>query len=372
MKDTDIEIEKALRVLISTVMNKVKKGKSQGLYKPIQLLYYQRKIDNLAFNEYGFAGYNASIDYVTKDDWSDLSHPISENIKKINEYNIVIKLLIKNDEKNGIRSYGLEQLVRIVILNTLNSKINDQMVDKLISVFLKDLNEEPINCFIKVELDGIIILPQEIHFQVDNNSITLRQIIKEDLEREIPIHLLYSYREPEMQQANAILIIEFPGRDSIDFQMKAEQAITILRLFNIGSIRYIQYHMYSEGIINATSLTLGGGEFISSVEKYQITERDVEKLMKFWEEMKKVIPQDLYDPRGIKFNHISIAYNRYSDALLLNGVVERRIANAVMGFESLFLGEGSQELSYRLRIRVAKVLSLTCLSANLVCRFEGL
>jgi hypothetical protein len=57
-------------------------------------------------------------------------------------------------------------------------------------------------------------------------------------------------------------------------------------------------------------------------------------------------------------NYLTIAYNRYSEALLKNGLFERRVANAVMGLEALILKPGEkQELTYRLGIRISKLLS---------------
>jgi hypothetical protein len=45
--------------------------------------------------------------------------------------------------------------------------------------------------------------------------------------------------------------------------------------------------------------------------------------------------------------------------LLQNGVIERRIANAIMGMESLYLKRSeTQELAYRLGVRVGKLLRM--------------
>ena len=59
-----------------------------------------------------------------------------------------------------------------------------------------------------------------------------------------------------------------------------------------------------------------------------------------------------------KVDHTSIAYNRYSDALLQSDMIERRIANAIMGLEALYFKPTRKqpELQYRLGIRVAKIL----------------
>src|SRR5207249_1076401 len=86
------------------------------------------------------------------------------------------------------------------------------------------------------------------------------------------------------------------------------------------------------------------------------TERE-SLLQKFWTTMSTVLPSDIYALQSKQIGHITLAYDRYSDGLLQNGIVERRIANVVMGLKALFLEE-NQELSYRFGLRISKSLSL--------------
>ena len=73
----------------------------------------------------------------------------------------------------------------------------------------------------------------------------------------------------------------------------------------------------------------------------------------------KTFPYTFYEHGETKLDHTTISYKRYCDALLQNGVIEGRIANAVMGLEGLFLkGSENQELIYRLSIRIAKIFHL--------------
>jgi len=82
-----------------------------------------------------------------------------------------------------------------------------------------------------------------------------------------------------------------------------------------------------------------------------ITKEDVKTLKKFWSNMKSVkLPTAQVD-------ELSIAYDRYSDSLE-GGSIEKHISSAVMGLEALYLKE-VDELSYRLSMRVGKLLSLT-------------
>ena len=166
--------------------------------------------------------------------------------------------------------------------------------------------------------------------------------------------------QPYLERPSAILNIEFLGRQADEIQIKVKQAITILRLFKVGSVKYISYHMHSESITDImASGTLIAEKSAGALEKSQITEEDTQRLKKFWQTIIKTLPHSFYELGETKLDHLTIAYKRYCDTLLRNGVMERRIANAVMGLESLFLKVGEiHELIYRLSIRIAKIFSL--------------
>src|ERR1035441_5100154 len=100
----------------------------------------------------------------------------------------------------------------------------------------------------------------------------------------------------------------------------------------------------------------GSGDETPALETYVIAPEDEPLLRKFWQSVTPNLPTDLYDSRR-RASHITLAYDRYSDGVLQNGIVERRIANAIMGLEALFLKE-NQEMSYRLGLRVGKLISI--------------
>ena len=84
---------------------------------------------------------------------------------------------------------------------------------------------------------------------------------------------------------------------------------------------------------------------------------DKERFIDFWLTMSKALPPEGYGRAQKRVDPVEIAYQRYSEALLSWGVtVERRISDVVIGLESLLLSE-NDGLSYRLRLRVAKLLA---------------
>jgi len=350
-----------LRRLALTVVNKVSKGLSSGALQPKEELYCcpKVKVKEFRYTDKGIESVPRQITYTIKNSWLPTAVRITESIKKSTEYSEALKLLTKILGKEFRAQVYLEQFVRKLTLQRLTKqKSSKSEIDSFLAIFLKNLNEEPIKYGAHVKLEGIVMQPEKIEFEIAGMTILLRKTKIEDFEEQYPAfrHTL----EPFHLVPSAILNIEFFGRSANEITERVEQAVTILRLFKVMSAKYISYDLYSESItdIGASGrLTKLWPE--KALEISKITNKEAQKLEEFWKRMIVVLPANLYSHKETQVNHISIAYRRYCDALLLNGTIERRIANSIMGLESLFLKRCErQELKYRLSIRVAKILSL--------------
>lgn len=348
----------ALKQLAFNIKDEVNDGLSKGLIQPDIEQYFRWKIDKFQYTKDGVTEKSAHGENFSKKSWFRAYIEIGEIIKKSDEYSSALELLTKISERSTI-AHDLERFTTKLIFGYLDDlKFSDADVDFCISIFLKDINEELLKYGAEVELDGIVILPERIEFKIGDTNIILRQTIIEDLEKEYPI---YGFTmQPHLKRHSAILNIEFSGKQSNEIQLKVEQAITILRLFKVGSVKYISYHMHSESITDfMASGTLTAGETDVALEKSHITQENTQTLEMFWQVMTETLPYNFYEHGETKLDHTTISYKRYCDALLQNGVIEGRIANAVMGLEGLFLkGSENQELIYRLSIRIAKIFHL--------------
>jgi|GEM_PF-890328 len=356
-----------LRQLAFKLKNEIKEGISSGKIQPMEELYIRRKIDEFEYSEDGEIYYEATDEYFPKKNWILSSNKVLEDIKKSNEYSSILELLTKLFKKEKKISSALGRFAQNLAWKFLNdSKLDEKDIESSITTFLKVLKEEPLKYGAKVELDGIIILTPKIEFKVNNTDIVLRKTTITDFEKEFPPS---EKNSSNLRRPIAILKIEFPGREVGEIRKKIRQSIAILRLFKVGSVDYISYHKHFEfttGFPTFKTVNIGR---ISVLEKSKIKEEDVEKLKKFWQEMAKTLPVSFYEVGETKLDYVTIAYKRYCDALLQNGILERRIANAVMGLESLFLKGGEKhELSYRLRMRIAKIFALLGYDSNKVCK----
>lgn len=348
------ELTESLRKLAIAIRKMIDEGISNGSIQPEDETYFRWKVEKFQYTDKGVTDQSAHGEYFTEKSWFRAIIKLEELVKKSNEYSSTMEHLNNIFGKSSNFSYYLDRFVTSLISQYLNApQTKEKDADSLITIFLKDLHEEPVNCGAEVDLQGIVLRPEKIETSF---GITLRQTRVEDLEREIPAHgFMMGYFLPN---PSAIMRIELLGKGTQEIQKMVERAITILRLFKVGGIKWDSYALFSESIINIVSGRITSGQPGPALETYLIEQEDVPKLKQFWKAVSDSLPESFFWI-STPADYLTIAYRRYSDALLQNGLLERRIANAVMGLEALILKPGEvQELPYRLGIRISKLFAL--------------
>jgi hypothetical protein len=348
-------IKELLAKLITEVENLIKSEVSAGNIKSEDELYFRWKLNDFNYDDHGVTSSGATSEYVIKKSWIREVSKISEPIKNGQLYKDVLEKLIAEFSQNK----SVERDVNLFLNKIISEQLalgNAQKIDgnSLIERFADDLLQRPVKCGAEIELQGIIMKPREIE---PSYGFMIRQPIKEDLEKEVPFYSpIRSYYDP-LSYPSSIASVEFSGRRAQDIQTKIALMIVILKLFRVSSIKYLSYKMYSDSI---TDIAARGGVFLGSQEQVletDIIKRDDESKLKiFWGAIEKLLPLSLYNFGEKELTPVCLAYDRYNDALMHNGLLERRIASVVMGLEALLLGE-TQELKYRLGLRTARVVS---------------
>ena len=347
----------ALELLAQTIKSQVEEGISNRAIEAQDEVYFRWKVEKFQYTDKGVADYSAHGEYVTKKSWFGAIFKLEESIKQSSEYSSALTHLANVFGKSDRLPSYLDCFIITLINQCLdNPSIEETAVVSLLATFLKDLREEPVKYGADVELQGIALRPESLELSFE---ITLRQTKAEDMEREVAVHG-FMFGGGFLQRPSAIMRIEFLGRRVNEVQKRFRKAIAILRLFKVGSVEYISSRLFSESIIDRmASGMLTSGKAGTALETYLVTEEDVQKLKRFWQTMSDSVPESFSGTDITPIDYLTVAYNRYSDALLENGLLERRIANAVMGLEALVLKPGEmQELPYRLGIRISKLLSL--------------
>lgn len=351
------ELQEWLHRLVNDVFIITVEGLRERTLLPKFYPYVRWKVTEFEYSDAGIAKFSSRGENFLKPLWHEAVAAVENKVKKLSVYNDVVEIICKfYDLEQKRANQLLETLVSVIASDILIKEVKDpsELQDYVVR-FLKDLNEEDQEYKAVVGIQGVVLRPDAI--ELDKN-VLLRKTAVADLEREdmvgLPFHM------GRVATPTAIMHLKTLARSSAKLQTEIGKAIAILGLFKVGAVRYTQYKMSSKSITDIMARgTLTSGKS-AGAERCLITEQEVGQLKTFWSRMRNIpLPDSIYRPSPKEADHLSIAYQRYGDALDV-GVLEKRMASTIMGLEALYLLPGElQELSYRLGLRVAKVLSFT-------------
>lgn len=318
--------------------------------------YIKWRVTEFEYGDNGIAKFGSKSEELLKPMWYRATSAVEKKIKGLSIHNDVLT--------NVSRIYGLEDsqarhflsmLISRISWDTLEGKIKDSsdLIPYSLS-FLRDLDKKEQEYRAEVQLKGLVLQPKSI--QLDENTM-LRKPRREDFETEESLGP--AYRTWHLEHPTAFLHIRVFSKGLNALQHEIDRAVAVLRLFRVGAVQDIRYTMDTDSILDTMGRgTLTRGRLLG-LDKYLLTQESFEPLRKFWSKMKEVtLPESAYAGVQKEPDELSIAYQRYIDSLE-GGIVEKRISSAVMGLEALYLfPTEQQEMSYRLRMRVSKLLSL--------------
>ncbi len=332
-------------------------GVASGPFLPEEEVVFRRKFDKFEYGDTGVANFQWHGERGVRRTWYRAWGTLTKQAPGLEEYSAALNVLKSQFGNDARLGSHLEAFTNRLVWEVLeNSAFGEDDVDGTIRSFLKNLRDEPVKYSATVELQGIAMRPEEARL---NHEASIRRPQIKDLEAEVPL-VPFLGASPLGLEPSVILSVEIRARHGRELQEEIEKIISLLRLFKVGSVVWSSYQMRSESVTDRlASGAMRSGRETHALETYLLTDDDLPRIRKFWGVCEKSVPSAFYDFGRTSTDHMTIAYNRYVDALLQNGIIERRIANSVMGLEALFLKGGEvQELSYRLTMRVAKFLSL--------------
>jgi hypothetical protein len=349
----DDEVRSELQKFIEFIKEVIDDEKTKGTITPELEQFNHLIVTNF---EYGDDGTTIaqSGSFITKPTWGHASRKIFNTLEKTEKYGRLAEIIKPKQAGTGFRPLFESFVLTIIPLCLENRNISVSKISELIDNFLLELKNKPLKSGAIVQLEGLILRPDMIEISHD---IAIRKPRKEDFERDVPVYGFFNIQD-HLSYPTAFLEISIITISPRDVQDAINRTVTILRLLRPGSVKYITYRLHSDAIARMFFGTMSSGIKSPALEKYVVTEEEVDKLKIFYDRLLPYLPSNLYKPDVGREDHISIAYNLYSEALFQGGIIERRIAYAIMGLEAIYFkpsGE-QQELIYRLSIRVAKVL----------------
>jgi len=212
--------------------------------------------------------------------------------------------------------------------------------------FLRDLNRVRPTWDNRLNLRGLVVRQT-----IQAGRFTFREVEHIDLAEKIyPMwQLTHRTRWPHS-------ILEYKA-DQLSPQDNVRIMLNMLEVLRLYRPSAISFESYTNKTNSLNYLQLGGTPRIAIDLPYEpvlfLTESDAEPLSNFIEFME---PKTDYIKHQLKDTPFKIAYLRYMESLMnQNPAMEEKLTFAIMGLEALFL-EGNRELSYKLRIQLAKLL----------------
>lgn len=352
-----MDIESLLESLSEHIFDEIRDERNRDLLRPSNETVFRWKLDRFEYGEEGIGNQSATGDYLTKQSWLFASIGLAKHVQASEFFHKTLSEL--SGFSTGVDAQQvLNRFVRTLTFEGLNDiRIARQRSRRLASTFVRELRNEPVEYGGEAELDGIVILSHDLQFSTAQSTVSLRPTRREDIEKDISVFSPYG-GAPNLLAPSAIMTLRCMVRGSRYIQERLGQSIAIMRLFRVGAVRWYSLRFLSDSLIDlARSSMLHSGYTGRAADRYVIREREGPRFKLFWEALEKVLPQEIYESTEKVTSPLSIAYERYCDALLQDGMFERRVGNAVMGLEALLLGGERQDLGYRLRMRTAKLLS---------------
>jgi len=284
--------------------------------------------------------------------WDEAIQKVLPSVKKSDEYSKCFKLISDNFTVKQSVDWVLERFCRAISEVTFENQNNSvtKLYKEKTQLFVNDLKQSPIFSIIKVELLGIVL--ESHHVQLSDEYL-LRQTTKGDVNRK------YRYVLPRSPYPlifpTAILEISIwsiPEEEN-DIHVRILRIICLLRLFCSGGIALACYTSKSNSIYRFATMGIisPNGHILPPFKTHFLTKNSNLRLKQFFSDFP--MPEDVYSYK-IKDTPIAISFERYTEAID-HGIFEKRITYAAMGLEALFIDENT-EISYRLRMRVAKLM----------------
>lgn len=343
-----------LHELSDLIANEVKSAKIKNKIQISKTPYSKLKILDLEYDK-GITQFEMDIDHLTKEEWLGKDHFIDEYIKETKLCEEILRVIRTTYDVEETKAekwvFAFIQRITNVSLNGINSH---NVID-LVNLFISELEKNPTLWNPVAWINGVWMETDVIDIQ---DNISIRKPRAEDLEFQYDGTLspLSNNLDPH-KWPSAILECEFRVKYPIAVQNNIDSIVNAFRLFKISSIEVISIQFNNDSILG-----IGGGR-VSTVNlatahyKYGLSQEDIKPLQDFFTKIEPLIHSEIVEKSANESNYLSIAHERYCDALLKPIVPENRLATAIMALEALYLKEKEMaELSERLSQRVAMAL----------------
>lgn len=298
-------------------------------------------------------------EFFNKNSWRRVLPGIAGALTATGEYKNAISLFAEPlvDQGGGEQVAGfylLQQFIERVASAQLEAPNTiENAIQSEVELFVKEVFQEPVSYIGIVELSGLIIETEPIEVVNEDFYFVVRQVYAEDLETERSLDMLVYSPNNHWNSTESILEIHRDTLAPRSVQDAKEKAVALLRLYDVGSVHSIKTHYNSDSYNMMAKSVCIDSPTMRGTQEYTLTDGDRDNFCQFWEAIYSILPSNFYD-NITQPDFLSIAYSRYSESLMAGGGIDRKLASAVMGLESL-LSVNESEIRYKLQKRTAKL-----------------
>ncbi len=342
-----------LKLLTKEVCELAKVDILSGILKPSLVGIQTYVLNDFSYNEHGVIVSSYYTEHKHEQYWVDVFIAVFEKAQRLSSYKRVYTILQQFKFEYLNPGTALYQYI-IRVLNVFIEDISDLEfeLDNLLKRFLADITGNAILCQVTVNLIGFTIESSSI---LVNKNIFLRQTTQLDCETKM--NQFMAERIPTHPSAVLEIKLEITEGEVNKISDLVEKIVRTISLVGVGPIDWMDYTMNANTICRLMS----GGRWThgnskkQSVGVYYLEKSKEADFLIFVNSFS--LPQNLYELNYKASNHLSIAFDRYRDALFDTRLFDRQIAEVMMGLEALY-SDDNMEISFKLRIRVARFLSL--------------
>jgi hypothetical protein len=240
----DPRAKETLQSLDDAIVRMVEEGISESTLTPIKQVYFRFRLEGDPRNtERGVDLPPARSETSTRHSWAYAISTVVQRQVQTREFQAAVAALKDGSERHAQAEEYLQRFVFAVARQTfeLDPGPRREAFEYLIQRFLDDLEGLPFDMSAHIELDGFALQTEKLELTPE---IMLRRPKREDFEKETP------HYGPSLNSGisfdptiSAIATVKRRGTNPRDAQVAVEKLVAMLRLFEVGSVTYLSYHM---------------------------------------------------------------------------------------------------------------------------------
>lgn len=289
-------------------------------------------------------------------DWSKAADEFLSEFKTSESFKELLDHVEASEKPEGLKAQDfLEGQLREFLVGIIeNPSSSSEIAKDTAAMIERQLRGLPIPYGFNLRLAGLVVAGSPLTVTHRDLTIKLRATEKTDLERAIAIPPVGPFY---LQFPDAVAEARLSGRPFMEVETHAQRLIAVLRLF-AGIPAVIQS---TEFLMMPARRSIG----FSWANPPQVAWRkgtlrytNQKALQAFWERLADRLPSSFLTPGPEFAEAVSVAYERFKEAVEGGSSFERSVTSAVMALEALFFKPSGEqaELTYRLSIRVSRFL----------------